>query len=366
MKRITCEMTPKERARAYAAGEEVDRIPATLSAGETAPPLYGYRICDWYFSSDIMVDVESRIAEDFQADNMGVGLGLRSLVEALGTRLSYPEVGVSVVTQPKFSSFGEVDTAELVDVHHDGRLPIIAESFKRLQEKYGKVRNLGSGLAGPITTAGQLIRTETFLRGMVKDRDGVHKLMQYATDNVVKCAHDLQDELGISFMLSEPMASHDLINLRQFNEFCKPYLDQVVRRMNEFQGATSIHICGHTRDRWDQVVGSGISGFWVDNKEDLARLKDSYGTQIAITGNVPPVDVLLEGTVDDIYSGVRACIARAADNPCGFTLCPGCTTPVGTTKEHMTAFMNAAAVYGRGARKGALPRGLVEHDEVPR
>lgn len=171
---IKTEMTPKERAVAYAAGEEVDRIPTNLSAGETAPPLYGYRIRDWYFSADIMVDVESHLAEDFGADNMGVGLGLRALVEALGTRLTYPDYGVSYVREPKFSSFGEVEGAELVDIDKDGRLPLIVESFERLMDAYGDVRTLGSGLAGPITTAGQLIDTEVFLRGMIKDRDGVH------------------------------------------------------------------------------------------------------------------------------------------------------------------------------------------------
>ena len=53
----------------------MDRIPTSLSAGETAPPLYGISIRDYYFSADAMVEVESRLAEDFQADNMGMGLG---------------------------------------------------------------------------------------------------------------------------------------------------------------------------------------------------------------------------------------------------------------------------------------------------
>lgn len=353
-------MTPKERLAAYAAGEEVDRIPTTLSAGETAPPLYGYKIRDWYFSSDIMFDVESRLAADFGADNMGVGLGLRALVEALGTRLEYPEKGVSYVVEPKFKSFAEVDGAELVDVDKDGRLPIIIESFEKLMDVYGDIRTFGTGLAGPLTTAGQLIDTEVFLRGMIKDRDGVHKLMQYATDNVVKCARDIHERLGIGVMLSEPMASSDLLSLRQFKQFYKPYLEQAVRRMNEFQGSTAIHICGHTRDRWDLVVGSGVSGFWVDNLEDIGELKELYGQQVSLTGNVPPVAVLLEGSPEDVRKAVLDCLRKAADSPRGYTLCPGCTTPVGTSRENLDAFMDAAWMYGRGARKGCLPRGLQE------
>ncbi|MDE6937514.1 MAG: uroporphyrinogen decarboxylase family protein, partial [Lachnospiraceae bacterium] len=71
MELIRLDMTPKERILSYARGEEVDRIPTSLSAGETAPPMYGIDICDYYFSADAMVEVEAALADDFQADNMG-------------------------------------------------------------------------------------------------------------------------------------------------------------------------------------------------------------------------------------------------------------------------------------------------------
>ena len=44
MKRIKTEMTSKERLTAYQKGEEVDRIPVTLTASETGPLLYGIPI----------------------------------------------------------------------------------------------------------------------------------------------------------------------------------------------------------------------------------------------------------------------------------------------------------------------------------
>jgi uroporphyrinogen decarboxylase len=159
-------------------------------------------------------------------------------------------------------------------------------------------------------------------------------------------------------MLSEPMGAKNLISKRQFNEFFLPYLEQAVRRMNEYQGATSIHMCGSTRDRWQEIIDAGVSNFWVDNCESLKELKEGYGDRIGITGNVPPVDILRNGTQEQIYDCMRKCIEDAGDNPKGYTICPGCTTPVGTTKEQMIMFMNAATTLSRGARKGHLPEGL--------
>lgn len=220
------------------------------------------------------------------------------------------------------------------------------EAFTRLQDKFGEERIIGSGLAGPFTTAAELYGTEQFLKATIKDKEGTHRLLQYSTDCVVKCCKDLNQKLGIKFTLSEPMGSRDLLSKKQFHEFFLPYLKQAVTRMNEFQGATGVHICGRTSDRWEDVVNSGISSFWVDNCESMRALKEQHGSKIAISGNLPPVDVLRNGTEKEIYEGVRACLEAAADNPRGYTLCPGCTTPVGTTKENMTAFMNAAATYG--------------------
>ena len=358
MELIRPEMTPLERARAYARGEEVDRIPTTLSAGETAPPLYGYSISEYYFSADAMVAVESGIAEDFQADNMGIGLGLRTLVEAMGIEMKYPEYSVSVVTSPLITDIQDIGMIEPVNVRTDGRFPIIIEAFERLMDKYGNVRSFGSGLAGPFTTAATLLGTEAFLKATIRDPEHVHELMQRSTDCVVECCRDLNQILGIKFMLSEPMGTKDLISKRQFDRFFKPYLDQAVTRMNEFQGNTSIHICGRTSDRWDDIVSSGISNFWVDNCEDLEELKLQHGSRIGITGNLAPVDVLKNGTPESIEDAVRTCINKAGDNPCGYTLSPGCTTPVGTCKGNMIAYMNAAYKYGRGARRGELPEGI--------
>ncbi len=359
------EMTPRQRAKAYAAGEEVDRIPTTLSAGETAPPLYGIDICDYYFSADAMVEVESALARDFGADNMGMGLGLRAVPEALGTRLVYPRDAVSFIDEPVLRTLPEVDCLDIVNVNRDGRLPLFIEAFERLQETFGAERVVSSGLAGPFTTACGLVDAEQLLKAMLKDKAAVHHLMQFATDCVVACTHDLHERLGIAFSLSEPMCSRNLLSKRQFIEFCKPYLAQAVRRMNGFQQATSLHICGMTKDRWEDVVDVGVSGFWMDDCESLEEAKRFHGQSIALMGNLPPLDVLRDGTPADIAEGVRRCIAAAGDNPRGYCLCPGCTTPVATSREHLIAFMNAAARYGRFARKGSMPEGMRREDLPP-
>ena len=358
MERIKTEMTSKERLTAYQKGEEVDRIPVTLTASETGPLMYGIPISKCYFSVENMVEVETRLAEDFGIDNMGMGLGLRTLPEALGCKLKYSEKNVSYIEKPAIESYAELEGRALPDITKDGRLPILVEAFERLIERFHEEKVISTGMAGPFTTAVSLVGTERFLRDSVRHPEEIGKLLRYSTDCVISCARDLHKRLGISISLSEPMASANIISKKQFRTLVLHYLSETVEEMNRFQGGTGIHICGKTKDRWDAIVESGISSFSIDNCENMKELKEAYGNEIGISGNVEPVDVLKNGTPEMIRESVIRCLAEAADNPRGFTLCPGCTTPVMTQKENLIALLNSAWIYGRHARKGRMPEGM--------
>lgn len=355
---ITPELTPKERMTLYAQGKEVDRIPVTMSLGETVPVLYGYSMNDYYHSASIMVDVETRMAQDFGIDNMGVGLGLRGLPEALGAKIHFPDGDLSYVEGPAIEDYKELDGRPLVDINKDGRLPLIVESFKRLQDKFGDTHILSTGISGPITIATALIGTERFLKDMIKDKENIHKLLRYATNNYISCAKQIHDELGISVSLAEPLGSHDLLSLRQFKEFAVPYLQELCDAVKAMQGSMTLHICGHTKDRWCYLHDIGFNGFWMDNCESMREFKELYGQDMGVTGNIAPVNIVRDGDKTSIEEAVRHCIIEAGDAPRGFVLSPGCTVPVRTSHENLITIMNAAYTYGHNAQHGRYPEGI--------
>ena len=92
----------------------------------------------------------------------------------------------------------------------------------------------------------------------------------------------------------------------------------------------------------------------------MEDLKNQYGDRIAVVGNIDPVDLLRNGTTDDMKREVIRCLKEAGDTPKGFILMPGCTTPIGTPKENVVAIMNYAAIYGKGAQKGKMPEGMAQ------
>lgn len=53
----------------------------------------------------------------------------------------------------------------------------------------------------------------------------------------------------------------------------------------------------------------------ADNCESLQELKKSFGERVSISGNLTPVEVLKDGTQEEIEANVKKCIWEAGDNP---------------------------------------------------
>ena len=359
------EMTPKQRLSYYNQGKEVDRIPTVITCGETIPPLYNIKMKDYYFSSDLMVQVERQISKDFGCDNMGMGLGLRTIAESLGTKLCYNDNNVSYIEKPVISDYDILNNLEFTNINKDGRLPIMVEAFKILKDEYGDTHNIGTGSAGPLSIAAALRGTELLLRDTRKNKENLHKLLDFTTENFIHCAKQLYDTCEICMSISEPIASGSLISKKQFLEFELPYLKRVCSELEKIYGKPpSLHICGKTNDRWDLIVDSGISSFSIDDCENMGEFKKNHGEKVGLSGNVKPVEIIKLGTSKEIEESVKECILVAGDNPCGFTLSPGCTTPMFTSKENLISYMNAARKYGKGAKKGFIPKGIVDLGEI--
>ena len=77
-------------------------------------------------------------------------------------------------------------------------------------------------------------------------------------------------------------------------------------------------------------------------------------------GNVPPIEVMKDGSIDDVIEACKDCLRKCGDNPKGYILNTGCQLPIGTPKRNVEAFIYAARKYGRGAQLGKLPKGILE------
>lgn len=97
---------------------------------------------------------------------------------------------------------------------------------------------------GPFTTAANLAGTEKILRAMRKDKENLHKLLDFAADATIEVGRKfVENKIGIG--LAEPTAS--LLSPKQFREFVIPYYVKVMDKWKEWGShGSGFHICGDT------------------------------------------------------------------------------------------------------------------------
>lgn len=353
MKTFREEMTAKERSRAYFNGEEVDRLPCALMFEETAAVYAGLSTREYYFNSDKMLEAEKFIVRKLGVESAGINVTLRGMGEALGSQMGYSDNRASFLIDPVLKDYKMLDNMEIVNPYKDGRLPIVLESLGKIQKELGDEVNVGSGVSGPISAASSVRGTSNLMRDFVKNKEGVHKLLGFMTECNLAFIKAVYSEYGLMCGIGDPLACANLISPKQFEEFVEPYLKKTIDGIYKITGKKpSLHICGKTKHLWTRLANMNISTFSVDNCEDIEELKNTLGNKVCIVGNVDPVSVIRNGTIDDVYKAVKLCIEKAADSPNGYIVGSGCDIPAGAPIENLKAFIDATKKYSSGIRKG--------------
>ena len=340
------QMTPKERMKAFAAGQPLDRIPCMPLATDQVYSLAGGPMPQYYHSATLMAQAQIHAFETYETDSIGSGPGLFGIAEAIGTRLTFPEDGIPFVAAPALASYDDLDRLGLIDPYRSGRLPLILEALKIVQEAVGERAAVGCSVGGPLTTAAAVRGTDQFLRDICRNPAQVHRLLQYVTDNVLIFI-DVLCDMGIKPSISEPTASGTLISAKHFREFAKPYLKQYADRISKRWGSGPfLHICGDTMPILADMVDAGATVLSLDNQIDLAEAKSKVGHIVCLAGNVKPY-TLWKGTPRQVADEVKDCLLKAYDSPKGFILSSGCGLSVGTPAQNVIAMMDAARQYGK-------------------
>ncbi|MCB5560562.1 uroporphyrinogen decarboxylase family protein [Anaerosalibacter bizertensis] len=341
------EMTPKERMTAFSKGEEIDRIICIPDMGVTMAPFIGATARDYYHSAELMAELEIALFKRLHHDSVGISTSLRGVAEAMGSKVAFPKYGISYLLEPAVKSVDGIESLKVANPLKDGKLPILLKAIKLTRDALIDKVDVSASMSGPISVAASVVGTENLMKWMIKYPEKVHTLMEIVAESNNRYIEEVA-KLGVSIGFADPVSSTSLISPKQFREFSLPALKKNIDKIKETTGSSpSIHICGKSRDIWEDVINAGISNFSIDNVEDLEEAKKVMGDKVIITGNVPPVDVVYKGTKEDIFKSVKECIRKGHDSKKGYILSTGCQIPMHTPMENIEAFMEAGRKYGK-------------------
>lgn len=358
------EMTPKERLKVYLSGEEVDCIPYNIISPEYVfANMFGYTTREYRESVEVKCDLIEKVRDTFGMYSYIAKLGLKTIGVSLGSKVSNPENSIEFIEEFILDDYANLDKIKVVDPYNNPVLLKMLKDTKYIKNRFPDI-SISTSVAGPFSTASAIRPIEKLLRDTRKDKENLYRVLDLAVDSSLKWLEVFRKEFGVvGTSFADPVTCEDVLSYNQFKEHSLPYIKELIDGTKNIMGTNpSVHICGRTKGLWKDIADTGITSYSVDNCEDLEELKEAIGDRLVISGNVPPVDVMKNGTIDDVINSCRECIEKGAENPKGFILNTGCQVAMGTPKENIDAFIYAARKYGKGAKIGRLPNGMLGNE----
>lgn len=237
---------------------------------------------------------------------------------------------------------------QMPDANAPFRYEGLKEVLRRSQENgMGVVGNV----RGPYSGAWQIFGLDTFSMLLYEEPETVDAVLTAITDFAIDATVQMV-KLGVDAVLySDDYGStlQPLMSPEMFRRFLVPQLNRIRETCRRLGCKMLLHSDGHLHQLLPDIMHTGINGLHPIERAagmDLAEVKQKYGEQVCIFGNVENKHVMTLGTPADVDAMVRECIRIGAPGG-GFCLGSDHSVHDDIPNENVFALYEAGRRYGR-------------------
>ncbi len=240
----------------------------------------------------------------------------------------------------------EVERLEKPDVRKHGLLPFV---IKRLQHLQPEIEKAGHKIRfavarGPLNIASFLMGTPEFCEAIKTEPELMHQLLTVVTDFLVdwiawqrECFPSIDGILMLDDIVG-------FISRRDFEKFGLPYLQ---RAFNADVAVKFFHNDAPCKASAPLLASAGINLLNFGVQHTLSEMKTWTNNQITLLGNIPPRDVLAEGTPDDVFRSTTEILNAVEDKSRLIVSCGGGMPPRAST-ENIRSLISTVEILTRG------------------
>jgi uroporphyrinogen decarboxylase len=180
--------------------------------------------------------------------------------------------------------------------------------------------------------------------------DFVHRVAAIVTDYNLKQLEMLVDA-GLDVLVVEDDIANThapMISPEHFREFVNPYNKMLVDRGHELGLKVVRHSDGNLWSLLDMLLATGYDGLNPLEPQadmDLKRVKTHCGDKICLLGNIDCLELLPDGTPEQVDAAVKQAIEDAAAGG-GYIVCSSNSLHPAVNPENCIAMFEATKKYG--------------------
>jgi len=334
-----------ERLLAVLAGGVVDPLPVGFIIDSPwLPGWAGQTVLDYYSSDRVWLDANLKAIRTFPDVLFLPGFwseyGMCTEPSAFGTKCRWEENALPYADKI-IRSLDDIASIEKPDAKTDGLLPFVLRRLKLLQPQIEEAgHHIRFAVArGPLNIATFLMGTTEFLMAMRTDPEPIQKLLTLIADFSVdwlRLQKDCFPSIEGVFILDDIVG---FLGDADFQQSALPYLKKVFGCLdvpvrffhNDAQGL----VCA------PYLAEIGVNLFNFAFEHSLGEMRQRAGDTVTLLGNIPPRDVLAQGTPEEVAAGVKAALEPVDDRRRIILSCGGGMPPDVPT-GNIQAFLHAA------------------------
>ncbi len=375
-------MSSKERMTHAMNLEEPDRVPVMcqMSVGHMLLQT-DYRPLDLWFSKDVFAEALLKLRDIYQFDGILISLHGHSnqwmqkilkiekdknqeiITWKDGSRTEFPpddlprHYPANIVPSPLIENVDPETIAESVDfipVSQDLYFSIDPahpyDIFDLIKEKAGDRFSIHGEVTSPFDYFLYLFGVKNAMMSLIESPVKTVEILQKLTRGVTKRAID-QAEIGVdAIKISSPFAGAGFISPEFYRKFILPFESQIASAVSYIGTHVYIHTCGAINDRLEMMAESGVSGIECLDPPPIGNVrleeaKERIGQKVFIKGNIDPINVMLQGSAEDVKQDAVKRIEIAKPGG-GYILSTACSIAPYTKRENIQILIEAVEETG--------------------
>lgn len=338
------------RYRSLIKGEKVDYAPFRLWVEDTFICQFTKtKPVDYFSNFDSMLGAQKAVNDRFydlfsfyvNVDYLDIFFDRERFVA------DYPQMPANRFLEPDLDNFYRYcNTGKFSDIQGVKRLSEGIAYYNKYLPKHKHVCHY-YGIGGVMDLFSVFRGTENFFIDLYDNPDKVHEIFSFITERSLQWLEFVKNTWGgtggddILFDkldIGEDYCAY--LSPDMFDEFEKPYTGKL---MNETKGVLrSLHSDGDFHEgnlaKLNDIGMEEFMGFTpnIDIKTVRRLLPE-----MILAGNIHPIDVMNEGTPEDVKKAAGYCFENANQNQ-RFVLCTGGAIGAGAKPENIDAFLEAA------------------------
>jgi len=232
------------------------------------------------------------------------------------------------------------------DFKKDLRMPVYLEALKEIKNKLGDSICLTGRLAAPFSSAALVFGISETMILTTERSDILNKALNFFTELQINWGIEQVRAGADAIWIGDCVASSNFISAETFQKFAAPGIKAVAKELKKYGCINYYHAAEKSISHLKLMPDMGIDIVNIGEGIDILEAKELIGSRICISGNLSPIKVLANGSVDDVRVEVKR-IINSGKKGGGYIFNTEEGIPYYTPVENVKAMMETAREFGR-------------------